>query len=66
MKVTSPILKYGLRRPAALASSFLIFSFSFSFHSPFLAGDIGQMNLPVGMQSVDFSYCCGLEGKAES
>jgi hypothetical protein len=41
-------------------------SFTFSFHSSFLAGDIGQMKLPVGMQSVNFSYCRGLEGKAES
>ena len=33
MKVTSHILTYGLRRPAALASSFLILSFSLSLPS---------------------------------
>ena len=43
------------------------FSFShfFFFHSPFLAGDIGQMNLPEGMQTVDFMCCSGLTGTAE-
>ena len=49
-------------RPAARASSSLIFSFSFFFHSPFLAGDIAQMNLPVGMQSVNFHACTGITG----
>jgi hypothetical protein len=66
VKVVSQILKYGLRRPAARVSLFLIFSFSFFFHSFFLAGDIGQLNLPVGMQSVDFEYCEGITGTAES
>jgi histone H2A len=32
----------------------------------FLAGNIGQLNLPVGMQSVDFTYCTSLTGTAES
>jgi len=53
-------------RPAAVRPSFLIFSFSFSFHSSFLAGDIGQMNLPEGMQSVNFRSCAGITGTAES
>ena len=52
-------------RPAAARPSFLIFSFSFSFHSPFLAGDIGQMNPPVGMQTVNFSCCNNITGTAE-
>ena len=52
--------------PAAARPSFLIFSFSFFFHSPFLAGDIGQMNLPVGMKTVNFEDCEGLTGTAES
>jgi hypothetical protein len=50
---------------AAARPSFLVFSFSFSFHSSFLAGDIGQMNLPVGMQSVNFEYCERITGTAE-
>ena len=31
----------------------------------FLAGDIGQMNLPVGMQFVNFEECSGLTGTAD-
>jgi hypothetical protein len=46
-------------------SSFLVFSFSFFFHFPFLAGDIGQMNLPEGVQSVSFYDCKGITGTAE-
>jgi hypothetical protein len=43
----------------------LILFFSF-FRFPFLAGDIGQMNLPVGMQTVNFMFCERLTGTAES
>ena len=46
--------------------SFLIFSFSFSFHSSFLAGDIGQMKLPVGMKAVNFQQCNRITGTADS
>jgi hypothetical protein len=52
-------------RPAAVRPSFLVFSL-FPLPFFFLAGDIGQMNLPVGMQSVNFRYCEGLTGTAES
>ena len=32
----------------------------------FLAADIGQVNLPVGMQTVNFYKCYCLTGTAES
>ena len=41
-------------------------SLSSSLSILLLAGDITQMSLPVGMQSVDFSECEGLTGTAES
>jgi hypothetical protein len=54
-------------KAASRSTSFIPhFSFSFFFQSPFFAGDIGQMNLPVGMQSVNFKDCDGLTGTAES
>ena len=63
MKVTSHILTYGLRRPAARASSFLIFPFPlFALLS---AGEVVKIVLPEGMQSVDFYGCEGLTGTAE-
>ena len=58
-------------RPAAYASSFLTFCFPpSSFLLPrhavfFLAGDLSQLNFPVGMQTVDFSNCRGLTGTAK-
>ena len=32
----------------------------------FLAGDLAQLHLPVGMQSVNFYDCKGITGTAES
>jgi hypothetical protein len=45
-------------RSASFIPRFLIFFLPFFL----LAGDIGQMNLPVGMQSVNFEECSGLKG----
>jgi hypothetical protein len=49
-------------RSASFIPRFLIF-----FPIPFflLAGDIGQMNLPVGMQEVNFCECSGITGTAD-
>ena len=41
------------------------FSHSFFFHFPFLAGDIGQLNLPVGMKDLNLAKT-GVKGKATS
>ena len=49
-------------RSTSFIPHFLIFFF---FHFPFLAGYIGQMSLPEGMQSVSFQDCWGVTGKAE-
>ena len=63
-----------LRSSRTHASSFLTFYFSSSlliFLSYlvslfYLAGDIAQLKLPVGMQTVDFDTCEGLTGTAGS
>jgi hypothetical protein len=67
-----PIFKYGLRRPAAARPSFLIFLFFFfSFLSPtsslllFLAGDLAQWHLPVGMKDLNLRFT-KVTGKATS
>jgi hypothetical protein len=31
----------------------------------FITGDIGQMNLPVGMKTVDFEHCAGITGAVD-
>ena len=64
MKVTSQILKYGLRRPAALASSFLIIILFPLFAFP-PAGAVDKIVLPEGMQKVNFYNCRGLTGTTE-
>jgi hypothetical protein len=61
-------------RPVAvrLRSSFFFFFLLLFLPSPasslliFLAGDLTQWHLPVGMQEVNFEYCKGLTGTAAS
>ena len=43
------LIRFGGQPQHVLHSSFLIFF----FHSPFFAGDITQMHLPVGMQKLN-------------
>ena len=51
------VLRTAARASSFLIPYFLIFPSSsilpFSYHILFLAGDIGQMNLPVGMQNLN-------------
>ena len=55
-----------LRSSHSLSSSFFYSFFLSSLSSLFLAGDIGQLKLPEGMQTVDFGACIGLKGTVES
>ena len=57
------LIRFGGQPQHVLHSLFSHLSF---FHSPFLAADIGQMNLPEGMQSVNFRDCGGLTGTADT
>ena len=57
-------------RPDAVAPSFLIFFFSSSFlllrrSMLFVAGDLTQWHLPVGMEDLNLGYT-GVTGKATS
>jgi hypothetical protein len=65
VNVTSHILKYGLRRPAAPDSSFLTLSFSLSSPSH-PQGAVDKIVLPEGMQEVNFYNCKGITGTADS
>jgi hypothetical protein len=53
------LMRFGGQSARSPHSSFSHFLFSFS------AGDIGQLNLPEGMQEVNFSMCHRLTGTAE-
>ena len=66
------ILFNSFFRPAAHAPSFLTFSFSplSSFIMPrrsilFLAGDLAQLQLPVGMKDLNLYGCMKLTGTAQ-
>ena len=54
--------KIRFRRPAAVTSFIPHFLIPFSSIFFSIAGDIGQMNLPEGMQAVNFEECRGLTG----
>ena len=58
-RMSPEIFSCAVSRSTSFVPHFLIF-FLLPF-SPF-AGDMGQMNLPVGMQSVNFLECENLTG----
>ena len=52
------------RRTSFIPRFLLLAHFSLSFN-PSATGDVGNLVLPVGMQSVSFFRCTGLTGTAE-
>ena len=55
------LIRLAASRSTSFIPHFLILLLPFSL----LAGDIGQLDLPVGMQSVNFRDCSGVTGTAE-